>query len=561
MLAFLWPELEGFDLFVIEATLVLAAVILSLLAPKLLDRTFRRAEGAFARFARRPVATLLVIALAPVLLRACLQPMLGTPQPFFHDEYSYLLNGDTFAHGRLTNPTHPLWPFFETFHEIQQPTYASQYPPGQGLFLALGEVAAHRPWIGVVLSMSLLCAALLWMLRGWFPPEWALLGALIAVIRLGLFSYWMNSYWGGAVAALGGAMLAGALPRLWKRGWARDGLIFGLGAALLANTRPYEGLLFSLPFVAALLWRRPPARALLTAGAILIATLLTAGYYNWRVTGDAWLLPHALKNRQYSVAADFVFQSQRPEPVYRHAVMRDFYAREELTYQSIPHSAWEFLKDLASRESASFWFFLGPVLALPFLFTNPRRLFEGWMAIPTAGLLLLIAGLSLLTWPLMPHYHAPATCALYAALILSLRVMRKRTLGARPFGLLLSRAVPCICVLLVLVRVFAGPLGIDQTSYPLNWASYNLGNFDRARVEADLNASPGRSLVIVRYGLRHNPEDEWVFNGADIDHQRIVWAREMEQGNQTLLDYFHDRQIYLLEPDVDGTVLKPYLAQ
>ena len=153
------------QMLLIECCLVLIAAIGAFVFPDVGSRWFAAVERGLARVARRRATAVILVGVAALALRAAILPTLPIPTPGVHDEFGYLLMSDTFSHGRLTNPTHPMWVHFETFSIIQEPTYQCLAPPAQGFVLAFGQVMAGRPFVGVCLSAGLMCAGLCWMLQ------------------------------------------------------------------------------------------------------------------------------------------------------------------------------------------------------------------------------------------------------------------------------------------------------------------------------------------------------------------------------------------------------------
>ncbi len=410
----------------------------------------------FSVFAQHKRLAVLAVGAITIVARVALLPWMPVPQPKVHDEFSYLLAADTFAHGRLANPPHPLWIFFDTFHVIQHPTYSSMYPPAQGIALAAGKLLGD-PWIGVLLSSAAMCMAITWMLQGWVDPEWALLGGVLVLSRIGLFSYWMNSYWGGAVAATGAALVIGALPRIWQHPRARDAIILGVGAGILATSRPVEGLIFCIPVGAALLWvalrQDSSARGtyakqvLIPIGAVLGCAVAFIAYYNWRVTGNPVIFPHLIEQRQYIRTALFLWQHDKPPIAYANPQFEDFYHN---FLPGLYQASWPAAEGQLEWKSAWFWqFFLGPALSIPFLalpwLLKDRRT---WFLLVQAALCSL--GLWIIVY-YNPHYAAPLMSTVVILMMQGMRLVNGWRLLGHPIGAGLTR-------LIVLFSLFIGPV-------------------------------------------------------------------------------------------------------
>jgi hypothetical protein len=531
--------------------LALAILLIVLLVVTKLATPYARAISQ-----RTLLCMVLLFALA-VLLRVALLPQSPVPIPSGADDFSYILLGDTLRHLRLANAAHPLHQFFEAVFILQEPTYASIYPLGQGVALALGQVAFGNPWAGVLLSSGMFCALCYWMLRGWVAPLWALAGGLLAVMEFGPLNPWVNSYWGGALSASAGCLVFGSLPRLRESPRMQYGLLLGAGLGLQILVRPFEALFLGVATLVYLLFAcrgkwRTVAMPVLGAGGVTVAALGLTLLQNKAVTHSWTTMPYMLSRYQYGVPAPLTFQ---PNAVPHRAMT----AEQELDYeaQKAVHgygtdSVAAYFRRLSDRLGFLRFFLLPPLyFAVAWFVPNLRQWRYLWMV----GTALLFALGTNFYGYFYPQYIAALTCVFVLFSVVGL----ERLSGAARHSVWLL----CGAWFVFWFSLYAGGdsdlLSIARYE---SWYYINRGDPQgREAIENQLLRNPGGQLVFVRYAPSHRFA-EWIHNAADIDSSRIVWANDLgAEENAELLRYYAKRKAWLLEPDARPPSLTPYAVE
>jgi hypothetical protein len=272
------------------------------------------------------------------------------------------------------------------------------------------------------------------------------------------------------------------------------------------------------------------------AAFILAATVLFLAYYDWRVTGHPLQLPYVLYEHQYQAGMPaFIWQPFEPMSQLNNDEMRHYLSRQarDITeYRTWRGVRERILQVLGLQPNEFGWLRSALVLGvLPWVIRSRN------MIVPVVVLGVSLIGLCLTDYYLQ-HYSAPLTAIWILLYVQCLRLLltgsNRRWHFVPWFGLVAASSM-------ILVFLTAKSALEKRTG---TWAT------ERSRVVQEFQHLPGKHLVLVRYTSSHNSNEEWVFNEANIDASKLVWARSLdEKHNAAVRNYFSDRQIWVLDPD------------
>lgn len=518
----------------------------------------------------------------------------GFPVPHIHDEFSYLLAADTYAHGRLTNPTPPSWENFEAPHILVTPNYMSKYPPMQGLFLAAGQVLFGHPAFGVWLSCGVAAAAFLWMMLAWTERRWAIVGTLLMILFIGINSYWAQSYWGGMVAAAGGALFLGGFRRLFKELNAIVVLQMTFGGVILVNSRPFEGTVMMLPAFFVLLlhllrdknntFSRKFSQVILPGALLTAATLSAMAYYNYRLTGDALRFAYTEHQSQYFSTPLFTFQSPTESNLQGHPRLQKLYESlncsdpiRNLDYYGLPH-----LKSLYPVYGLIYllvffpFFLLSPPLLIFFYISTFILIFrDKWLMLVAGTIFFTFCCMSMATYWDNFHYEAPLTCCFFLLIAEGFRKFVENGKKASKENLVLILLLLLSATSLVYQVTYVSSewfFPVKSVARDKNFSNLKINLNDSLKlqipekttylkpiIERAAQESSENYLAIVSYNDKYTFLEDIIYNEANIENSKLIWAYDLgEQKNEVLLNYFKDRKVLRITISGSQLEIKPY---
>jgi hypothetical protein len=301
--------------------------------------------------------------------------------------------------------------------------------------------------------------------------------------------------------------------------------------------------------------KRSPKQGIIRLIVPVIAISILAGlwmvYYNFKVTGLPWKMPYQVYENHYPSTPIFLWSTKpqaRDLSVPRIFLdLQQTFLQKQHTLQTLNGYVKEKTNDLLNVLFFYFRFvLLIPLVTLPLVFRNRWNALAGLIV----GLVFVTAFLETQSYP---RKLAPAAGLLVLLAVQSLRHLRFYRFRGRPVGsaftALLAVVLGCSVAVSFLPFFHAAPWPVSQ---------------QRAELENRLNKEPGRHLILVKLGSGSYayPHFAWVYNRADIDAAKVIWARDLGwEQNQKLCQYYQGRDIWLLESGeaITGREgLKPY---
>lgn len=459
----------------------------------------------------------------------------GWPPPLVHDEFAYLLAGETLALGRLANPAPASPEFFETFHILVSPTYAAKYLPGYGVMLGLGYLTTNSYRAGHFLTVGVSVAALAWGLAP-FVPRWA---ARVATLLFALAiagSQIATGFWPTALSMAGIFLVVGGWLRLRRGAEVTAALAAGIGASFVALTRPFEGFLICLPLALDILrrmwlWYREgkPAMVWRVAGAagaplLLASALLLA--HNHATTGRWTSLAYTTYERAAFGAPPFVWQQPNPGPAPTR-VTEVVRAREDLArYAALRQDPARTLRDRVLHAATYYGTAITIALAL---FSAPALGLPGSIAVWSA--IALGCAAAILSSNFNPHYVGPLLAVVWIV------AARGYARVAQRWSRFAHASVAAFLIVAAARHAFATATRID----PVAWSR------QRAALEEQVRRQPGQHVIFVRYLPSYSSKMEWVQNGANLEGTRVLWVHDRgDSANAALLARMQGRQGWIL---------------